>query len=157
MYMNQVTICGRLTRDPELRTLESGSVVATFSMATNEFWTDKQGEKQEKTEFHNIVVWGKLAEVAGQYLMKGQECLIQGKLQTREYQGKDGIDRRTTEVVASFLQLGQRPGGNRAPAPDEDRDAGRATPEEEARMEGKNNITDLEEEADEIRIEDVPF
>ena len=155
--MNQVTLCGRLTRDPEIRTLESGSVVATFSLATNEYWTDKQGVKQEKVEFHNIVIWGKLAEVAGEYLMKGQECLIQGKLQTREYQGKDGVDRRTTEVVASFLQLGQRAGGNRAPAPTDDgRNAGRATPEEEAKME-HDTMSQLDEEEDEIRIEDVPF
>lgn len=154
--MNQVTLCGRLTRDPEIRTLESGSVVATFSLATNEFWTDKEGNKQEKTEFHNVVLWGRIAEIAGEYLIKGQECLIQGKLQTREYQGKDGVDRRTTEIVGSFLQLGQRPSGSRSPAPDEDRDAGRATPQEEAQME-KDNITELSEEEDEIRIEDVPF
>jgi single-strand DNA-binding protein len=146
MNLNQVSLIGRLTKDPELRELQTGQKVTSFSMATNEFWTDKQGVKQEKTEFHNIVIWGRIAEVAAQYLQKGQECMIQGKMQTRSYQAKDGTTRYVTEVVGDFLQLGQRAQGSVKREPGQD--AGRATPEEESAI-------DLDKE--EIKIEDIPF
>jgi single-strand DNA-binding protein len=111
MYLNQATIVGRLGNDPEQRFTTSGDAVCNFNMATTERWKDKAGEKQEKTEWHRIVLFGKVAEIAGQYLKKGSECLIQGKLQTREWE-KDGVKRYTTEIVGHILQLGQQPGGH---------------------------------------------
>src|SRR3990170_4174022 len=106
MNVNKVVLVGRLTRDPEIRTTASGQSVASISLATNRFWKDKNGQRQEKTSFHNIVLWGRLAEITGQYLTKGQEAYIEGRLETRKYTGKDGIERRTTEVVAENMQLG---------------------------------------------------
>jgi single-strand DNA-binding protein len=120
LYLNQATIVGRLGNDPEQRFTTSGDAVCNFNMATTERWKDKSGEKREKTEWHRIVLFGKVAEIAGEYLKKGSECLIQGKLQTREWE-KDGVKRYTTEIVGHTLQLGQQPGGHegaqeRAPA-----------------------------------------
>src|SRR3990172_9733755 len=111
MNVNKVVLVGRLTRDPEIRTTASGQSVASISLATNRFWKDKNGQRQDKTSFHNIVLWGRLAEIAGQYLSKGQECYIEGRLQTRSYTGKDNVERRTTEIVAENMQLGSRPQG----------------------------------------------
>ena len=91
MNLNKVQLIGRLTRDPEIRTTPSGQTVATIGLATNRTWMDKAGQKQEKSEFHNIVVWGRLAEIAGQYLTKGQEAYFEGRLETRAYTGKDGV------------------------------------------------------------------
>jgi single-strand DNA-binding protein len=159
MNVNQATVVGRVTRDPEIRTTQSGQAVTSFSLATNDYWTDKSGQKQEKTEFHNIVLWGRLAEIAGQYMVKGQEVYINGKMQTREYEGKDGIMRKTTEIVGSNLQLGQRPGGGRS-----DDEASRAngsagfTNKKNYKKEDSTVPTiDLDAEQDEIRVEDIPF
>src|SRR3990167_9839198 len=112
MNVNKAILVGRLTRDPDMRTTPSGQSVATISMATNNFWTDKSGTRQERTEFHNVVLWGRLAEIASQYLTKGQECFIEGRLQTREYTAKDGSQRRVTEIVGENMQLGNRAQGS---------------------------------------------
>lgn len=112
MNVNKAIVVGRVTRDPELRQTQNGASVTSFSIATNQHWTDKQGQRQEKTEFHNIVLWGRIAEIAGQYIVKGQECCVEGHMQTREYEGKDGIARRITEIVGESFQLGQRPKGS---------------------------------------------
>lgn len=109
MNVNKAIIVGRLTGPAEIRTTQSGQNVATFRMATNNFWTDKGGQKQERTEYHSIVLWGRLAEVAGKYLVKGQECYIEGRLQTRAYQKKDGTEQRITEIIGENMQLGSRP------------------------------------------------
>ena len=111
MNVNKVILVGRLTRDPDMRTTTSGQQVATLSMATNNFWTDKSGTRQERTEFHTVILWGRLAEIAGQYLTKGQECFVEGRLQTREYTAKDNTQRRVTEVVGETMQLGSRAQG----------------------------------------------
>ena len=108
MNVNKVILVGRLTRDPEIRTTQTGQSVATLGMATNNFWTDKSGEKQEKTEFHTVILWGRQAEIAGQYLTKGQEFFVEGRLQTREYTAKDGSQRRVTEIIGENMQLGAR-------------------------------------------------
>src|SRR3989338_4403278 len=100
MNVNKAILVGRLTKDPDMRTTQSGQSVVTLSMATNNFWTDKSGTKQERTEFHNVVLWGRLAEIASQYLTKGQECFIEGRLQTREYTANVGLRFRVTVVVA---------------------------------------------------------
>jgi single-strand DNA-binding protein len=111
MNLNKVFLVGRLTQDPEVKTTTSGQTVASFSMATNRNWTDQSGQKQEQTEFHNIVVWRRLAEIAGQYLKKGQTLLVEGRLQTRNWTGQDGVKRYRTEVIAENFQMGPRPGG----------------------------------------------
>ena len=110
MNINKAILVGRLTRDPEVRTTATGQTVTSISIATNRFWKDKNGQKQDQTEFHNVVLWGKLGEIAGQYLTKGQEAYIEGRLTTRKYTGKDGIEKRTTEIVAENMQLGSRAG-----------------------------------------------
>src|SRR3989339_868271 len=116
MNLNKVMLVGRLTRDVEVRNTATGQTVAAISIATNRFWKDKSGQRQDQTEFHNVVLWGRLAEIAGQYLSKGQETFIEGRLQTRKYTAKDGTERRTTEIVAENMQLGSRAQGASAPA-----------------------------------------
>lgn len=113
MNVNKVIIIGRLTKDPELNSTDNGNDVAKLSVATNSFWTDKNKQKQEKTEFHNIVLWGKLAEIAGQYLLKGQEVYVEGRLQTREYTAKDGTQKKITEIVGDSMQMGQKIGAKK--------------------------------------------
>ncbi len=119
MNLNKVFILGRMTADPQLRTTPTGQQVANFSVATNRVWNDKNGQKQESAEFHNIVVWGRQAEVASKFLNKGGLVLIEGRLQTREWDDKQGQKRKTTEVIAERLQLGPRPAGsqNRSASP----------------------------------------
>ncbi|NDD91535.1 single-stranded DNA-binding protein [bacterium] len=105
MSVNKVILIGRLGQNPEVRHTPSGSSVANFSLATNESWTDKQGQKQERTEWHRVVVWGKLADLCGQYLVKGRQIFVEGKLQTRQWQDKDGQTKYTTEVLAQTVQF----------------------------------------------------
>jgi single-strand DNA-binding protein len=160
MNVNKVLLVGRLTRDPEIRNTQSGQTVASISMATNRFWKDKNGQRQDQTEFHNVVLWGRLAEIAGQYLAKGQECFIEGRLQTRKYTAKDGTERRTTEVVAENMQLGSRPQGSSSFQPGQNssfaKPAPAQTPAAEQPAEEIPTIN-LDEEQDEVKIEDVPF
>lgn len=111
MDFNKVIIVGRVTADPELRTTPGGQPVTTLGVATNRVWTDKNGAKQEATEFHNVVLWGRQAEIASQFLVKGATVLIEGRLQTRSWTDKQGGQRRTTEIMAERMQLGPRPTG----------------------------------------------
>lgn len=99
--VNVVFLIGNLGRDPEVRFTPAGQAVANFTVATNENWTDKEGQKQERTEWHRIVVWGKPAEACGQFLEKGRQVCIQGRLQTREWTNKEGAKQYTTEIVAN--------------------------------------------------------
>ena len=108
MNLNKAFIIGNLTRDPELKTLPSGISVASFGIATNRVWTNKAGEKQEDTQFHNIVTFGRQAEIANQYLKKGSLVCIEGRIQTRNWEAQDGSKRYRTEIVAERLQLGPR-------------------------------------------------
>ncbi len=118
MDLNRVQIIGNMTRDPELRTTQGGQSVCSFGVATNRRYTGKDGQQQEQTEFHNIVAWAKLAEIICQYLGKGRKVYIEGRLQTREWQGQDGNTRRTTEIVAENMIMLDRAGGSQgAPAP----------------------------------------
>jgi single-strand DNA-binding protein len=112
--VNKVMLIGRLGRDPEVRYLPSGVAIANISLATSEQWKDKNtGEKQEKTEWHRVVFFGRLAEVVGEYLKKGGEVFVEGRLQTRKWQDKDGNDKYTTEIVANEMQmLGSKPSGS---------------------------------------------
>ena len=117
--VNKVILIGHLGRDPEVRYTSSGGAVANFSIATTESWNDKSGQKQERTEWHKISVWGKLAELCGQYLNKGRQVYVEGRLQTREWNDKEGQKRYTTEIVAQNIQLlgGGQGGGQRVAAP----------------------------------------
>jgi single-strand DNA-binding protein len=125
--VNKVILVGNLGRDPEVRYAPNGQAVANITLATSESWKDKNtGDKQEKTEWHRVVFFGKLAEIAGEYLKKGMQAYVEGRLQTRKWQDKDGQDRYTTEIVANEMQmLGSREGRG-APASDFNQDPGDA-------------------------------
>lgn len=112
MSVNKVILLGRLGQDPELKYTPGGSPVCNFSLATTESWTDKSGQKQEKTEWHRVVVWGKLAELCNQYLAKGRQAFLEGRLQTRSWDDKDGNKRYTTEILASTVQFIGGPSAN---------------------------------------------
>lgn len=160
MNVNKVILVGRLTRDPEMRSTPSGQSVATIGMATNNYWTDKSGQKQERTEFHTVVLWGKLAEVAGQYLTKGQECYVEGRLQTRSYTGKDGVERKAVEIVGETMQLGSRSGQGGGMSgvarPMAGATAASGTVNKPAPKEEEIPTINLDDDK-EIKIEDVPF
>lgn len=110
--VNKVILVGNLGRDPETRFLPSGEAVANISIATTDTWKDKAGEKQERTEWHRVAFFGKLAEIAGEYLKKGSQVYVEGSLRTRKWQDKDGQEKYTTEIIADRMQmLGSRTGG----------------------------------------------
>ena len=114
--VNKAIIIGNLGRDPDVRFTPSGRAVAKFSVATTERWTDQQGQRQEKTEWHNIVVWGKQAESCGQYLAKGRQVYVEGSIRTRSYDDKTGAKRYVTEIVAQRIQFLGGGGGTRLPS-----------------------------------------
>lgn len=146
MNLNKVFVAGRLTADPELRTTPGGTHVISFSVATNRVWTDKNGGRKEETEFHNIVAWGRQAEIVSQFLRKGGLILIEGRLQTRSWEGKDGQTRRTTEIIAERIQLGPRTG---AAAP-----AAKSEGVDEAKRE---DLPVIDLDSENINPEDLPF
>jgi single-strand DNA-binding protein len=153
MNLNKVFIIGRLTADPQARTTPGGMQVTTFSVATNRSWTDKSGSKKESTEFHNVVIWGRQAEVAAKFLTRGSTVMIEGRLQTRSWEGKDGQMRKTTEIISERMQLGPRPGGvphDVAGSKDTPRKDGADTPVAE-----ELPVIEIEEEG--IKPEDLPF
>jgi single-strand DNA-binding protein len=151
--VNKVILVGNLGRDPETRYTTSGDAVTNIRLATTDTWKDKAGEKQERTEWHNIVFYGRQAEIAGEYLKKGRQIYVEGRLQTRKWQDKEGQDRYTTEIIADRMQmLGSREGGGasaaiepveRAPAA-EPRGGGKG-----ATAPAKKNVDDLDD--------DIPF
>lgn len=146
MDLNRAMIIGNLTRDPELRKTPTGRSVASFSLATNRYWTDANGQKQKAAEFHNIVFWGRLAEVAGQYLKKGQRAYVEGRLQTREWTGQDGVKRYRTEIIGeSMIMLSGRQDGG----------AGAGPITESAPAMGDEGPAEAVTE--EIKVEDIPF
>lgn len=156
MNLNKVLIAGRMTADPELRTTSSGDHVASFSVATNRYWRTKEGERKESTEFHNVVVWGRQAEVVNQFCKKGSIIMVEGRLQTRTWEGKDGQGRRTTEIIAENIQLG--PKGSEAGANFTGR--GSAPEDEEQKHKEDVPVIDLDESGssgDGINPEDLPF
>src|SRR5580698_5389600 len=112
MYINKVMVFGNLTRDPELRALPSGMNVASFSVATNRVYKDRDGKKQEQTDFHNVVVFGRQADTVAQYLKKGSSAFIEGRMQTRSWDGKEGEKKYRTEIVADRVQFGPRSAGS---------------------------------------------
>jgi single-strand DNA-binding protein len=127
--VNKVMVLGNLGRDPELRHTPNGKAVATLRVATNESWTDQAGERQERTEWHMIVVWGRPAENCAQYLKKGRQVFVEGRLQTRKWQDKEGQDRWTTEIVADRVQfIGSGGGSGSGSGGGSDEDAGDLPP-----------------------------
>ena len=149
MSLNKVMLIGNLTRDPESRTTPSGQMVTSFAVATNRVWTNQAGEKQEKAEFHNIVAWSKLADIVGKYLARGRRVYVEGRLQTRDWQGQDGVKRYRTEIVADNVIMLYRPAGAAS---------GPFSPKEEppAAEEGASEqpFPPTEEE---IHLENIPF
>lgn len=127
--VNKVIIVGRLGADPEVKAVTSGQNVARLSVATSENWTDKGGQKQERTEWHRIVVWGKLADLCGRHLSKGRQVYIEGRLQTRQWEDNQGQKRYTTEVVANTVQFLGSAGGERESQTSHDSDASDFHPE----------------------------
>lgn len=115
MSVNKVILVGNLGKDPEVRYTQTGSAVANFSIATSEQWNDRDGKRQERTEWHNIVVWGKQAEHCGQYLSKGRQVFIEGSIRTRSYDDKSGNKRYITEIIAQRIQFLGSGGGTRGP------------------------------------------
>ena len=154
MDLNKVMLIGRLTRDPEARTTPQGITVTNFGLATGRTWKDDQGNQQDRTEFHNIVAWRRLAEICAQYLTKGKQIYIEGHLQTRSWEGQDGKKNYRTEVVAdSMIMLGSR---SDSPAPTQ-----QSTSQKETSPTNSESAPQPAEIAaasdEEIRIEDIPF
>jgi len=141
---------GNLTRDPELKTLPSGSSVANFGIATNRVWRNQQGEKQEEVQFHNIVVFGKQADTVSQYLKKGSSVLVEGRLQTRNWEAQDGTKRTKTEIVAERVQFGPRRSGGGF-AGQEKEGAGKGNAKQEEQLET------IEYPEEDIKPEEIPF
>ena len=145
--VNKVILIGNLGRDPEVRYMPSGDAMVSINLATTDNWRDKNGEKQEKTEWHRVVMFGKVAEIAGEYLKKGSQAYFEGRLQTRKWTDKEGQDRYTTEIVADRMQmLGSRSGGSARAMPEDDQNAGTRPA---AASQGSGGIDDLED--------DIPF
>ena len=165
MNLNKVFILGRLTRDPEQRTMPSGKPVSNFGMATNRIWTDQESkEKQEQTEFHNIVAFGKLAEICNQYLTKGQLVLIEGRIQTRSWTDQGGNKRFRTEIVTENMQMGPRPGRGASEEIPAAAESAEEIPIEEIEpssakaMEGRGKKKSKKPaEDEEINVKDIPF
>ena len=155
MFLNKVLLIGNLTRDPELRSLPSGMNVASFSLATNRVWKDKDGNRQESADFHNIVVFGKQAEIVTQYLKKGSSVLVEGRIQTRSWDDKtSGQKKYRTEIVAERVQFGPRSsasGTGGAPSS--------GTPQKEAPdgETGKKKLDTIDYPQEDINPEDIPF
>jgi len=154
MNLNKVMIIGNLTRDPEVKTTPAGATVTSFSIATSLVWTDQSGQKQEKTEFHNIVAWRRLGEICGQYLRKGSKAYIEGRLQTRDWTGQDGIKRYRTEIVAENMIMLDRAGGT-APAGGQSQPYRAPTNDSLPTIEQPFPDEGVNEE--EIKVENIPF
>ncbi|MFY9457361.1 MAG: single-stranded DNA-binding protein [Candidatus Spechtbacterales bacterium] len=160
MNLNRAIIIGRVTQDPELRTTPSGQSVSNFSVATNRTWTNSQThEKQEKAEFHNIVAWSRLAEIANQYLKKGTLVMVEGRIETRSWSDASGNKRYRTEIIAENMQLGPRPAdkpANRDVAVDDIPTVESDEPITSMRDPGPQKDSE-EEEGQEINVKNIPF
>jgi len=152
MNLNKVFLIGNLTRDPELKTLPSGTPVASFGVATNRVWRSQQGERQEEVQFHNIVVFGRQAETTSQYLKKGSLVMIEGRIQTRSWDGKDGTKQYRTEIVAERVQFGPRAGGQAKAG------FGNEMPQAESQKEPiREELPQIDINEEDIKAEDLPF
>lgn len=162
MNLNKAFIIGNLTRDPELRMLPSGAPVVSFGVATNRVWKNQQGQKQEEVQFHNVVVFGRQAETANQYLSKGRMVCVEGRIQTRDWEGKDGVKRSRTEIIAERVQFGPRPAGQTGGFSREGNfNRKEDESEKKAGANFKNELPEINIEEDEmkeeIKTDDLPF
>jgi single-strand DNA-binding protein len=158
MNLNRVIIAGRLTADPQLRSTTSGQSVGTFGVATSRTWTDKNSQKQEQTEFHNVVVWGRQAELCAQFLKKGGLVLIEGRLQTRAWEDQQGGKRKTTEIIAEAVQFGPRQdGGAGGSWSGGAKPAAAATATAAAPFSDPNDIPIINLDEDEAMTSEIPF
>ena len=144
MNLNKVILVGNLTSDPELKNTATGQPVCRFRLATNRIWADSSGQKQQKVEYHNVVLWRRLAEIASQYLNKGSLVLIEGRLETRSWDDSGGNKRFRTEVVAERMQLGPKT-------------AGKIQPPTQKKEESSQEEIPIVEEDEEIDVKDIPF
>ncbi len=148
--VNKVILVGNLGADPETRYTAGGSAVTNVRLATTDSWKDKQsGEQQQRTEWHRVVFWGRLAEIAAEYLRKGSQIYVEGRIQTRKWQGKDGQDRWTTEIVGNEMQMLGSRGGGQSPPPDFDSDQSGATAPESSSPKKAEAVEDFDD--------DIPF
>jgi single-strand DNA-binding protein len=148
MYINKAIIYGNITRDPELKSLPSGTQVCEFGVATNRVWKDKNGAKQESVDYHNIVIFGRQGELVKQYLHKGSGIFLEGRIQTRSWDAQDGTKKYRTEIVADRIQFGPKSGsagGSYEPKDSEDK------------AKGKEEAPAIEYPEEEINSEDIPF
>lgn len=148
MYLNKAIIIGNLTRDPEIRALPSGVKVASFSVATNRVWKDKNGVKQENVDYHNVVVFGKQADIVGLYMKKGSSILVEGRMQTRSWDDASGVKKYRTEIIADRIQFGPRKEGGAPYSP---------SAEAPAQDDHKKALDTIEYPEEEINPEDIPF
>jgi len=153
MYINKAFIFGNLTRDPELRAMPSGMNVVNFSVATNRTFKDRDGKKQEQTDFHNVVVFGRQADIVNQYLKKGSSVFVEGRIQTRSWEGKEGEKKYRTEIVADRVQFGPRSSGGGG-GPRRSEDAQEGPPDDMPSSSGGGGI---DYPKDDINPDDIPF
>jgi single-strand DNA-binding protein len=166
MNLNKVFIIGNLTQDPELRQTAGGQSICTFGVATNRFYTDAAGQRQKQAEFHNVVAWGRNAELINQYLRKGSSIFVEGRLQTRNWLDQQGVKHWKTEIVAERIQLGPRPGSSFASSEDSGRISNEPTPQgrsttaqEVSKPPEKEEppVIELSDEGETIDVKDIPF
>ncbi|NCT00188.1 single-stranded DNA-binding protein [Candidatus Parcubacteria bacterium] len=148
MYLNKAIIIGNLTRDPELKALPSGIKVASFSLATNRTWKGADGQKKEEVQFHNIVVFGRQAETVSQYMKKGSSLLVEGRMQTRSWDGQDGKKNYRTEIVADRVQFGARAEGG---------SAGSSSSSSSTKEEPQQEAPEIDYPDVDINPDDIPF
>jgi single-strand DNA-binding protein len=153
MNLNKAFLIGRLTREPESKTLPSGTAVTAFGLATERFFKDKSGQKQRQTDFHNVVLFGRLAEIASQYLTKGSLAFIEGRIRTTNWQDASGNKRYKTEIIGERIQLGPKSAGKAETPPQVENPEDLAEREE---VSSKEEIPIIEEEG-EINPKDIPF
>lgn len=159
MNLNKVLLIGRLTNNIESRTLPSGQAVVSFGLATNRTWKDQSGNKQETAEFHNMVAFGKLAEICATYLKKGQLLFAEGRIQTRSWQGQDGVKKYRTEIIMQNMQMGPKAAGNTVGnvggnTTGNVKPAGTGSLNESIPVVEESEISQTEEE---INVKDIPF
>ena len=150
MDLNKVFVLGRLTADPQLRSTPTGQQVTNFGVATNRVWNDKSGTKQQEVEFHNVVLWGRQAEIVTQFLTKGSMILVEGRLKTRTWQNQQGQTMKTTEIIGERIQLGPKPMGQ-----GQSKDF--SGPAKENPSSPKNDLPEINIDEEEITAEDLPF
>ena len=150
--LNKATLIGNLTRDPETKQTTSGQTVCSFGLATNRTWKDASGQKQEQVEFHNLVAWGKLADICGQYLTKGKKIYVEGRLQTRDWEGQDGVKRYRTEIIVEDMIMLDRAGGPGMSGESSSKPFAPSAKKSAPLADDPGMSPD-----DEIKVEDIPF